>query len=186
MTLKGVALGLNRKLELDQHAYNMIKKAYEAAARRGLLKHDSMTKEQEKMAYLPEGSIPLPNIRGTAPGVKIVEGDTTIFCLPGVPPEMEAMFNNIILPILKEKKGTFVEKSIISCGIGESQIAPYITDLERKYPQLWIKTHPRIELSVELEISITCFNVVNGEELVDKAIDEIKEIVINLDGTLKS
>lgn len=185
MTLEAIARGLNRKLELNKLAYNSIKKAYKHAYERGILKLDGMTKEREKMAFLPRGSIPLPNTVGTAPGVKINEGHTSIFILPGVPAEMKAIFRNIIIPILKEKKGKFIEKGFIFMGIGESQIAPYITRLEEKYPQLWIKTHPRIGLSVEVEVSITAFNVENGEKLADKALKEIKKIILKLKGEIK-
>ena len=95
------------------------------------------------------------------------------------------MFRNIIIPILKEGKGIFVEKGFTFMGIGESHIAPYITELEKKYPQLWIKTHPRVGLSVEVEVSITAFNVENGEELAEKVLDEIREIVLKLKGKIK-
>ncbi|MFX0017264.1 MAG: molybdopterin-binding protein [Promethearchaeota archaeon] len=185
MTLEGIAKGLNRKLELNEHAYNAIKKVYERAYKRGFLKLEGMTKEREKMAYLPQGSTPLPNTVGTAPGVKISEESTIIFILPGVPAEMKAIFRNVITPFLREKQGKFVERGFLFSGIGESQIAPYITKLEEKYPQLWIKTHPRIGLSVEVEVSITCFNVDNGEELVDKALNEARKIVLDLNGKIK-
>ncbi len=187
MTLKGVSLGLKRELELNQHAYNSIKKAYNQAYKHGILKLEGMTKEREKMAYLPEGSIPLPNLRGTAPGVKIKLDNaikTTIFCLPGVPSELKSMFRIGILPLLKKKRGKFIEKGFIIEGIGESQISPYITEIEKKNPQLWIKTHPRIGLSVEVELSITAFNVENGEVLIDDILKEIKEIILKLDGKI--
>ena len=117
--------------------------------------------------------------------MKLKEGETSIFVLPGVPAEMKAMFLNVIKPILKEKRGKFVERGLYLMGIGESQIAPYITNLEKKYPKLWIKTHPRIGLSVEVEISITGFNVENGEELAEKALDEIRTIILSLNGKIK-
>jgi nicotinamide-nucleotide amidase len=186
MTLKGIALGLDREIELNQHAFNSIKKAYDNATRRGILKLEGMTKERKKMAYLPQGSTPLPNTVGTAPGVKLEEKGTSIFILPGVPAEMKSMFRNVITPFLKEKRGRFIEKGFIFTGIGESQIAPYITKLEQEYPKLWIKTHPRIGLSVEVELSITCFNVENGETLIQEAIIKAKEIVNNLHGKIKS
>jgi len=185
MTLEGIAIGLKRKLELNEHAFNSIKNAYKHAYERGILKLEGMTKERKKMAYLPQGSIPLPNTVGTAPGVKIKEKNTTIFILPGVPAEMKSMFRNVITPILKEKKGKFIEKGFLFSGIGESQIAPYTSELEKKYPQLWIKTHPKIGLSVLVEVSITAFNVENGEELIDKALSEIREIILNLKGEIK-
>jgi molybdenum cofactor synthesis domain-containing protein len=186
MTLQGIAQALNTELELNQHAYDSIRRRYKAAYKSGILKLDGMTKEREKMAYLPKGSTPLPNERGTAPGVKIKEGDTIIFCLPGVPMEMKSMFKVVILPILKEKKGKFMEKSFIFTGIGESHIAPYVTEVEEKYPKLWIKTHPRLgEYGAEIEVSITAFNVENAEELADIAIDEIKKVVLSLKGKIK-
>lgn len=185
MTLAGIANGLDRELELNIHAYKAIKKTYERAYEKGLLKLEGMTKEREKMAYLPQGSTPLPNTVGTAPGVKIIEGNTTIFILPGVPVEMKAMFRNVITPILKQKKGKFIEKGFLFSGIGESQIAAYTSELENRFPQLWIKTHPKIGLSVEVEVSITAFNIKNGEELVDKVLNEIREIVIKLKGKIK-
>ncbi|MBA7713362.1 putative competence-damage inducible protein [subsurface metagenome] len=185
MTLEAIAIGLKRKLELNEHAFSSIKKAYKHAYERGILKLKGMTKERKKMAYLPHGSIPLPNTVGTAPGVKIKEKDTTIFILPGVPAEMKSIFRNVINPILKEKKGKFIEKGFLFSGIGESQIAPYTSELENKYPQLWIKTHPKIGLSVLVEVSITAFNIENGEELIDKALSEIKEIILNLKGEIK-
>ena len=185
MTLAGIAEGLKRELELNQHAYNSIKRAYEYAYKRGILKLEGMTKEREKMSYLPQGSIPLPNIRGTAPGVKLKEGETSIFILPGVPSEMKAIFLNVIKPLLKEKRGKFVEKGLFFMGIGESQIAPYVTKLEKKYPKLWIKTHPRIGLSLEVEISITGFNVENGDEIAERVLNEIREIILSLDGRIR-
>lgn len=186
MTLVGVAKGLDRDIYLDKQALESIRKAYDNAYRQGILKLEGMTPEREKMAHLPEGSTPLPNIRGTAPGVKIKENNTIIFCLPGVPMEMKAMFSNIILPILKEKKGKFIQKGFIFQGIGESQIAPHVTKLENEHPKLWIKTHPRVGLAVEVELSVTCFNVKNGEQMVDEVIEKMKNKVLDLNGKIKS
>ncbi|MHA2393697.1 MAG: competence/damage-inducible protein A [Promethearchaeota archaeon] len=185
MTLEGIALGLNRKLELNNHALDSIEKAYKHAYRRGILKLEGMTKERKKMALLPQGSTPLPNTVGTAPGVKIKEENITLFILPGVPAEMKSMFRSIIIPILKEKKGKFIEKGFLFSGIGESQIAPYVSSLEDKYPQLWIKTHPKLGLSILVEISITAFNVENGEELADKVLHELRNVVLELGGEIK-
>lgn len=186
MTLKGVAQGLERELKKDEHAYESIKKAYKNAYEQGILKLKGMTAEREKMAYLPEGSTPLPNIRGTAPGAKIREKESTIFCLPGVPMEMKAMFKNVILPILKDQQGKFVEKHFISMDVGESQLAPFVSELEETYPELWIKTHPRVGLAVEVEISVTCFDVENGEEMAEKVIEKLKKVVHDLDGKIKN
>ncbi|MHA1451605.1 MAG: competence/damage-inducible protein A, partial [Promethearchaeota archaeon] len=85
ITMESIASALNRELELDSHAYKLIKLIYERAYDKGVLKLREMTKEREKMAYLPLGSMMLPNPVGVAPGVKLEEGSTTIYIFPGVP-----------------------------------------------------------------------------------------------------
>ncbi|MBN1802709.1 MAG: competence damage-inducible protein A [Candidatus Lokiarchaeota archaeon] len=184
MTLKGIGVALGLELVLNNEAYESIKKAYDNAVRQGILKLEGMTPERVKMALLPQGSVPLKNTRGTAPGVKIQQEDTMIYCFPGVPMEMKAMFKSVVLPLLKEKRGSFFEKSFKFSGIGESNIAPYVSDLEKKHPNLWIKTHPSIGLSVELEVSITGFNVNNGEQIAEDIIEELKKIIIILNGKI--
>jgi len=185
MTNQGIANGLERDLKLDKDAFESIKKAYENAYDKGLLKLKEMTKERKKMAYLPEGGIPLPNTVGTAPGVKLKEGKTTIFILPGVPSEMKSMFRNIITPILKENEGKFYQKGFTLSGIGESQIAPYVTKLEEENPDLWIKTHPRIGLAVKVEISITCFDKPDCKEKIEKVLKKLKKKVKDLGGKVE-
>jgi molybdenum cofactor synthesis domain-containing protein len=184
MTNEGIAKGLGREFARNEHAYNSIKKAYKHAYEHGIVKLDGMTKEREKMSYMPEGATPLPNTKGTAPGVKLKEKETKIFILPGVPSEMKTMFRNVILPILKDTQGKFYQKGFIFSGIGESQIAPYVTELEEKHPDLWIKTHPRIGLSVEVEISVTCFDKSTCEDQIDTVLKKLKQIVKDLDGTI--
>ena len=50
---------------------------------------------------------------------------------------------------------------------------------------VWIKTHPRIGLSLEVELSITAFNLENGEELAEKALEEMREVILSLDGMIR-
>ena len=185
MTNEGIAIGLNKKLVLNEEAYKLIEDAYNKLNKTGRLKLKGMTKAREKMAILPEGSIPLLNTVGTAPGVKIKKKKSTIFILPGVPEELKAMFKNSILPLLKENKIIFVQKGFNFSKIGESQIAPYVSELKEKYPKLWIKTHPKRGPLVELEVSLTCFNNSNCNKMVDNAIKELKQIILDLEGEIK-
>jgi molybdopterin-biosynthesis enzyme MoeA-like protein len=53
------------------------------------------------MAKLPERSKPLPNPVGTAPGVETKVSGTVLIALPGVPSEMEAIFEESIAPLIK-------------------------------------------------------------------------------------
>jgi len=182
ITMKSLAKGLGRKLELDLNAYKLIKRVYERAFDKGLLKLREMTKEREKMAYLPIRSTMIPNSVGIAPGVKIREGNSSIYILPGVPSELKKMYREAIQPTLAKKKGKFIEKGFWIRDIGESQIAPHITTLQEKNPKVWIKTHTMTEYGVDLELSITAFNLNNASEIIDGILEEIKKIVTELGG----
>ena len=37
-----------------------------------------------------------------------------------------------------------------------------------------------------MELSVTCFNLENGEELVDGVLKELKEIILSLKGEIKT
>jgi molybdopterin-biosynthesis enzyme MoeA-like protein len=51
---------------------------------------------------------------------------TFLFVLPGVPPEMKAIFDESAVPIIKKKTGgfSFLEHSLFVDDIMESRLAP--------------------------------------------------------------
>ncbi|MDF9392844.1 MULTISPECIES: competence/damage-inducible protein A [Methylococcus] len=55
-----------------------------------------MAETNRKQALLPEGSRRLDNLHGTAPGFAVDHGGCRFFFLPGVPHEMEFMFERIV------------------------------------------------------------------------------------------
>ena len=68
------------------------------------------------MATLPEKTEVVNNPIGTAPGVRVDLQGTVLFALPGVPSEMEAIFNETIAPLIKQAVGSsvFCERSIFA------------------------------------------------------------------------
>ena len=139
MTLKGVALALNKRLVLNQEAFAMVKARYSASeASTGL------TRFRRKMATLPEGAQPLLNPVGTAPGVTIKVAATRLVSLPGVPSEMKAIFTGWVIPLLKDsKREAPKEVSLGLVGIIESALAPALDRSRRAFPGLYFKSHPR-------------------------------------------
>ncbi len=84
------------------------------------------TPNNEKQALLPEGAEIVPNPVGTAPGFRIDFGPAkTLFWLPGVPREMEAMLRETVLPWVSahgdEAGGTSSETFKIY-GLSESRL----------------------------------------------------------------
>ena len=139
MTLKGVALALDKRLVLNPDAFVIVKARYSA-----LEASTGLTRFRRKMATLPEGAEPLPNPVGTAPGVTVKVGTTRIVSLPGVPSEMKAIFTASVIPMLRAAKGQApLEVSIGLVGIIESALAPALDRTRRAFPGLYFKSHPR-------------------------------------------
>ena len=59
-----------------------------------------MPESNLRQAYHPEGAELLANPRGTAPGLALAVGDKSIFCVPGVPAEMEHLMTAEVMPRL--------------------------------------------------------------------------------------
>ena len=69
-TLEGIAKTLNRKLTINKEALQMVKAKYKEIAKTRRILEGEMTPPRVKMATLPEGTKPISNPIGTAPGVQ--------------------------------------------------------------------------------------------------------------------
>jgi molybdopterin-biosynthesis enzyme MoeA-like protein len=139
MTLAGVARSLHKPLSLNDEALRLVEEHY-----RSLETRPRLTRYRTKMATLPKGAKALPNPVGTAPGVFLDESRTSIFCLPGVPSEMKAIFQTSIIPFLKSFNASRpAEVQFKIAGIIESALAPILDEARRAYPGLYFKSHPR-------------------------------------------
>jgi nicotinamide-nucleotide amidase len=91
-----------------------------------------MAERNRVQALFPEGAAPLPNRVGTAPGVWMTLGNATVACLPGVPSEMRVMFEEQVLPRVRQMGGlgrVIVHHKINLFGKGESDIEAAAFDL---------------------------------------------------------
>ncbi len=90
-----------------------------------------MPESNLKQAQYPAGAELLMNPRGTAPGLAIPFEGKQIFCVPGVPAEMEFLMEKEVLPRLVEENGAEVllSRLIRTWGQGESAIAEMLDDL---------------------------------------------------------
>jgi molybdenum cofactor synthesis domain-containing protein len=139
MTLANVARALRRPMELNRDALDLVEEHYHR-----LEAPPKLTKYRTKMATLPRGATPLTNPIGTAPGVLIRQSGTTIFCLPGVPSEMKAIFRTSVASFLRSFGASRPsELQFRIAGIIESALAPILDNARRSYPGLYFKSHPR-------------------------------------------
>ena len=189
-TLEGIARALNRKLEVSDKALRMVKEKYEAYFKEGKMERVELTPARVKMATLPEGAEPLSNAVGTAPGVMIKMDKTSLIALPGVPPEMEAIFDEHVASLLKKEAGktTFFEASIYADNIMESALAPLIDQVMHDNPHVYIKSHPKGEERkphIEIHISTTAENSKTAKNRLGKTIVHLSELVQKNGGKIK-
>ena len=189
-TLEGIAKALNRELEVNQKALGMVRKKYETYAKEGKIEEVELTPPRVKMAKLPEGSKPLPNPVGTAPGVETKVGGTFLIALPGVPSEMEAIFEESVAPLIKKEAGAtvFFERSVFADGIMESALAPLIDEVMHDNSCVYIKSHPKGQEKkphLEVHFSTTTKNHETARKCVDVAVAQLSQLIEENGGTIR-
>jgi len=106
------------------------------AARRGR----PMPERNRVQADFPEGSAPIPNPHGTAPGIAMFvaregQGPCAFFALPGVPAELTEMWEATVQPRILELSpvSQVTRHRCIKCfGVGESDLEAMLPDLIRR------------------------------------------------------
>jgi nicotinamide-nucleotide amidase len=118
LTREIVAEVTGRKLIQDQ---GMLEQVEEHFRRRGR----TMTPNNIRQSYMPEGAIPVKNPNGTAPCFIVEDSHGVIYSLPGVPVEMKWLFENEVEPYLREKfnLADVIHYRVLKIvGIGESAV----------------------------------------------------------------
>jgi len=186
-TLEGIAEALHRKLEVNAEALRMVKAKYAEYATTRHIKVDEMTAPRVKMATLPEGTVPLLNPLGTAPGVRADVEGTVLIVLPGVPREMEAIFEASVAPLLRQASGgvVFHEKSIFADDVMESVLAPLIDTVMLDNPSVYIKSHPKGRENkphMELHLSTSGKPTEKPEQKLKKAAAQLSHLISRAGG----
>ena len=123
LTREGVAEAFGLVLQRDEELVARIRSIFAA------LKRD-MPEENLRQADLPAGATAIAP-EGTAPGFRLEAGGATVFALPGVPWEMEAMLTKTVMPDLKARAGgeVIVSRQVLVMGLGESRTHEKIADI---------------------------------------------------------
>ena len=188
MTLKGIALGLGKKIQVNKDAIALIKEHIEKVGR-----EFELTPARRKMAMLPEGAAPLRNDVGTAPGVRLVAGKgTVVYCLPGVPREMRNIFSNFAEKEIREKLGEMhiAKVTMKLSGIYEASLAPCLAEAVKMHPEAYIKSHPRgLKAGVptlELDVTVTSRKSSTARSTYSELASFLTQGISQLGGTVTS
>jgi nicotinamide-nucleotide amidase len=133
LTRQALAEATGRPLLVDRETLEEIRRLFARRQR-------TMSKGNEQQALFPEGSRPIPNPHGTAPGIALEVpregmGPARVFALPGVPAEMKEMWHETVAGELRRAGAgrRIVRHRVLNCfGTGESNVEAMLPDLIRR------------------------------------------------------
>ena len=117
------------ELEFCQAAYDNVVSLFK---RRGF----QMSERNRSQAMLPKACEYIPNTYGTAPCMWLEKNGVAFAFMPGVPFEMKGIFNDELLPRIKNRFHAlpYEKRVVMTTGIGESFLADKIKDWEEALP----------------------------------------------------
>ncbi len=172
LTREGVADALDRPLELRDELLTQIAERFR--------KLDiSMGASNKKQALIPRDATVIPLV-GTAPGFWLDEGGTLVAALPGVPRELEQMWDETLRPTLVDRFG-IVEtlpsvRRLRLHGIGESMLADVLQDIPWRGAGVEIGTQASLD-------GITLTFRAQPDEESRARLAELEELVRDILGT---
>ena len=176
MTREAVARALGRPLVFHQHLLDQIEARFRSFGR-------TMSESNRRQAYVPAGARIVENPRGTAPCFIIEDARNpdggkggTVAVLPGVPSEMRYLWENALVPYLRDERGqtgVILVRTLHAAGLSESLIGEMVADLmSQENPTLGISAK---RAQYELRIGAQADSRAAAEALADAAEATIRE-----------
>ncbi len=172
LTREAVSEALHRPLVFQPHLFEQISDFFRRVGR-------TVSDNNRKQAYIPEGAIPIENPVGTAPGFIAEQDGKAILSVPGVPHEMRYFVEHNVLPYLRERMGireVIVSRVLKLFGIGESLVDERIKDLITggANPTIGLLAHTQIG-EVHIRLTAKAPDVTSGKSLIIPVEGEIRK-----------
>lgn len=170
LTREALCLATGLEMELSEE-YAGFLRAWWADRGRG-----EMPESNLQQAEHPAGAELLPNPKGTAPGLVLEHDGTLIFCVPGVPAEMEHLLYAAIIPRLVSRSGgneVLTSRLLRTWGRSESGIADVLDDLYTA------STNPSVAFlasagEIKVRITAKAEDTASAEELIKPIEAEVR------------
>jgi nicotinamide-nucleotide amidase len=167
------AVGLKR----DEESVEVIRSRFEKFGR-------AMPESNLKQADLPEGAEVLGNRKGTAPGFAVSIGRARCFFLPGVPLEMQSMFESEVVPrIAPLAVPREHQEHLLTYGLTESAIADLLSGLgdgRLVDPE----TGARVQLGyrasfpvIEIKVLARADDLQQAEQAAERVADRVRDLL---------
>ncbi len=164
------AKAIDRKLILNEKILENLRERFKSFG------YEKMPEINKRQAFIIEGATILDNKNGSAPGMFVELEGRFFVILPGPPRELKPMFEQDILPKLREKAGEiYVRRKILRVsGYGESALDEIIAPVYTKYENPQTAT---LFNKSEIEVQLTAQGKSEQEanELLEELADKIAE-----------
>ncbi|MFQ5858312.1 MAG: competence/damage-inducible protein A [Anaerolineae bacterium] len=172
-TLEAIASALGRPRAENDEALRMIERRYNEFYERGLVDQPGLTDARRKMGRLPRGGQPIFNPVGGAPAVRLDVNDTTIITLPGVPQELQGIWQGPLQPTLAERfgQGAYLERTVTTDCPDDSVLAPLLAEVVGRHPDVYIKSHVKAFGMARQQIRMTFSMAGDTHQEVEAGID---------------
>lgn len=132
-TRQAVAKMLGQPLHYDARA--------EGQVRRWCRRHRfPFTRAQRRQTLIPERASAIVNRVGSAPGIWAVSGAGVLVVLPGVPSEMQAMFDRIVPRLRRLAHLPVATRTLRTAGVGETRVDHRLRRLTKLFPEVEVTT----------------------------------------------
>lgn len=156
-TVASVAKIFKRRLVLDESILARVEKHFQS---QGIAMPELATRQ----ALIPQSAIILNNPVGTAPGIVLKSGKQSIILLPGVPIELQKIFETGVVPYLTDVYALqpMIELVVRTTNIPETAIVEKISEILKNYKEINIAYLPSI---TGVDIKVT--NLKDKKQLSD-------------------
>ncbi|MGA8725214.1 MAG: competence/damage-inducible protein A [Acidimicrobiales bacterium] len=128
ITREAIAEVMNVPLHHDESVVDAMRAVFSSRGR-------EMPESNLRQAQVPEGATVIAQANGTAPGLICPLGHKVVYAVPGVPYEMEEMFERAIAPDLQrrmgesgEQIGVIASRVVRTWGMSESSLAEALAE----------------------------------------------------------
>ena len=125
LTREALCEATGREMVFDQEYADRLRAYFVARGR-------EMPDSNLRQAEHPDGAELVDNPKGTAPALVLDHEDTLIFCIPGVPQEMEHLLAEVVIPRIVSRTGgpeVVVSRMLRTWGQSESKVGEILDDL---------------------------------------------------------
>jgi molybdenum cofactor synthesis domain-containing protein len=159
ITAACMAKAFGRKLVVDPDARERLAAYYK-------MRGDALTDARLRMAQIPEGAALLDNPVSGAPGFRV----ENVYVMAGVPRIMQGMFESLEDTL---QGGPPVLSRTVTGEMRESDIAPELEAIQKKYPEIEIGSYPAMK-DGKFEVSL----VLRGqdEKRLEAAMAEVEKL----------